>query len=142
MNISKVTVFELIVEILLLVPLFYFARVVNDLFLTLIYLIFYVAFVCVLRYVVRKSGSEVYKPPIERGRGVNTLTTEGRIMIAVAFGFFFAGILLVIVTELIGPMPTYLRIPFFAILWAVGTLITDIIRTVLQKRANKPAFNA
>lgn len=65
---------------------------------------------------------------------VNTLTTEGRILIALAFGFFFAGILLVLVTELRGPLPTIQRMVFFVSLMTIGAIITDIVRKVMYKR--------
>jgi len=135
MAISKDKVFVLIINIVLIVlllPLYYFTRVINDLVLSLTYTVFYVAVVCILQYFRRKSGLKIPRFIFHRHQ-LNTLTTEGRLLIAVAFGFFFAGILLVIVTELIGPFSTVPRVLFFVSLLVIGTVIADTIRKTLQK---------
>ncbi|MDR0460244.1 MAG: hypothetical protein LBH62_02210 [Nitrososphaerota archaeon] len=80
---------------------------------------------------MRKSNIKVYDSKFRHGR-LNTLTTDGRILMAVALGFFFASILLVIVTVLIGPLPTFFRISFFVISWIVGAIIGDTLRKALQ----------
>jgi hypothetical protein len=69
---------------------------------------------------------------------INTLNTEDRVLVSAGFGFFFAGMLLLIATWLIGPMQTLVRVPFFAISWVVSTIIIDIIYKTVQDRSNTP----
>ena len=135
MVISKDTIFVLILNIaliVLLLPLYYFTRVINDLVLSLTYTVFYVAVVCTLQYFRRKSGFKIPRFIFHRHQ-INTLTPEGRLVIAFAFGFFFAGILLFLATELIGPISTIPRVLFFVSSFIIGTVITDTIRKTLQK---------
>jgi hypothetical protein len=125
------------VLIVLLLPLYYFTRVVNDFLWSFTYAVFYVAIICVLQYFRRKSGFKIPQFVFSRYQ-LNTLTPEGRLLIAFSFGFFFAGILLVIVTELIGPLPIIPRVLFFVSLLIIGTIIADTIRKALQN--TKMAF--
>jgi len=128
MAIDKKTVVPLIalvVFIVLFMPVIYL-RYIN-LFGALTYFVFYVAFGLVLQHVMRKSG---FKLPDMRS--INTLTTEGRIKIMVASGFFFAGIIIVITRALVGLPQTYVWV-LFASLFVVGAIIGDVIRKVSQK---------
>ena len=128
---------ELIATLVLMVLVYYFIRVANNLSFALISLILGLIVIFGLQHIMRKSGVKVYQSKYRGGR-LNTLTTDGRILMAAALGFFFAGILLFIVTELIGPLPPYFRVPFFVILWIIGAIIGDTIRKALQK--TKVAF--
>jgi hypothetical protein len=100
-------------------------------------LLFDVADCCVLQYFRCKSGFKTPKFVFSKYQ-LNTLTTEGSLLIAFSFGFFFDGILLVIVTELIGPLPTIPRVLFFVSLLIIGTIIADTLRKALQN--TKMAF--
>jgi hypothetical protein len=106
--------------------------VINDLVLSLAYAVFYVAVVCILQYFRRKSGFKIPRFIFHRHQ-INTLTTEGRLVIALFFGMFFAGILLFLVTELIGPVSTIPRVLFFVSLLIIGTVIADTIRKKKKK---------
>lgn len=130
-------VVELMATIVLMILVYYFVYVIDNRYLAIISLIFGIAIIFGLRHIMRKSGVRVYQNNF-KGSRVNTLTTEGRIMMAVAIGFFFAGIILVIITIIIGPLQTYVRIPFFVICWVVGALIGDTLKKVLQN--TKMAF--
>jgi hypothetical protein len=133
MAINKGTVIELIVTIAVLGLFYYFAYVANNLSLAVISLILGMVIIYGLRYTMRKSGMEVYKNKI-RGSTINTLSIEARIVIALFSGMVFAGIMLIIVTELIGPLSTYFRVLFIIIIGVVGAIIGDTIRKTLQKQ--------
>jgi hypothetical protein len=130
-NINKGSVFELIVTIVIIVLFYYFVRVANNLPLALIFLIFGIVAIWSLRHIMRKSGMKVYQS--SRGGRANALSTEGKIVIALFSGMVFAGSILIIVTELIGPLSTYFRVLFIIILGVVGAFIGNTIRKTLQK---------
>ncbi|MDR0373893.1 MAG: hypothetical protein LBI79_10200 [Nitrososphaerota archaeon] len=130
MSLSKGNVIKLIVLVVLIVlfvPLLYL-REANNLFGALTYFAFYVAFALILQHVVRKSGFEFPKGR----RGINTLTTEGRIWIMISSGFFFAAIIAIIIRELTGLPQPYFWV-LFATLFVIGAIIGDTIRKASQK---------
>ncbi|MCL2172041.1 MAG: hypothetical protein FWB84_00110 [Candidatus Bathyarchaeota archaeon] len=133
MNMNKGIGFvvELVATLVLMALVYYFTRVDYNLLFALISFISGLIIIFVLRHIMRKSNIKVYDSKFRRDR-LNTLTTDGRILMAAALGFFFASILLVIVTVLIGPLPTFFRISFFIISWIVGAIIGDTLRKALQ----------
>jgi hypothetical protein len=63
----------------------------------------------------------------------NTLTPEGKIMMAAVFGFIFAAIIAVIVRELAVLSQNYFLGALLTILFVVGAIIGNTIRKASQK---------
>ena len=133
MAIGKSIVIETIVTIVILVPVYYFARVAGNLSFAAISFVVGIGVLLGLRHIMRKSGMKVYQTSLKGGRA-NTLSPEARIAIMLFSGMLFAGIVIGIIRVFAGWLPIYIHVPLVILSGAIGAIIGDILRKTFQKQ--------
>ena len=132
MDIGKSIVVDAIVSIVILVVVYYFARVADNIFLAAISFIVGIGVILGLRRIMRKSGMKVYQTSYKWR--VNTLRPEYRIAVMIFSGILFAGIVIGVIRVFAGWLPIYIHVPVVILSGVVGAIIGDILRKTLQKQ--------
>jgi len=131
-DIGKSIVVDAIVSIVILVVVYYFARVADNIFLAAISFIVGIGVILGLRRIMRKSGMKVYQTSYKWR--VNTLRPEYRIAVMIFSGILFAGIVIGVIRVFAGWLPIYIHVPVVILSGVVGAIIGDILRKTLQKQ--------
>jgi len=129
-------VIEYIVTVVIMVLVFYFVRVVDNVSLALVSFIFGIVGILGLRRIMRRSGVTVYQNRF-RGWGVNTLRPEFRVAMMLFSGLVFAGVMVGAVRFFVGWLPIDAHVSLIILCGVVGALIGDVIRGSIVKRQQK-----
>ncbi|MDR0470133.1 MAG: hypothetical protein LBH79_00195 [Nitrososphaerota archaeon] len=132
MAIGKSVVVDVIVSIVILLFVYYFVRVADNLFLAAISFIVGIGVILGLRHVMRKSGMKVYQTSYKWR--VNTLRPEYRVAIMLFSGMLFAGIVIGVIRVFAGWLPIYIHVPLVILSGVIGAIIGDTLRKILQKQ--------
>jgi hypothetical protein len=130
--IGKSVVVDVIVSIVILLFVYYFVRVADNLFLAAISFIVGIGVILGLRHVMRKSGMKVYQTSYKWR--VNTLRPEYRVAIMLFSGMLFAGIVIGVIRVFAGWLPIYIHVPLVILSGVIGAIIGDTLRKILQKQ--------
>jgi hypothetical protein len=130
--IGKSVVVDVIVSIVILLFVYYFVRVADNLFLATISFIVGIGVILGLRHVMRKSGMKVYQTSYKWR--VNTLRPEYRVAIMLFSGMLFAGIVIGVIRVFAGWLPIYIHVPLVILSGVIGAIIGDTLRKILQKQ--------